>query len=162
MMALEKGLSLNEYEFSSIDGGRRIACPDGRTSSRRSACRIAPELRRTRRDPAASRIELPRLVELERSQGRSSRSYTWSDAPIRSTRWSERREVGLGVRRISDHTKAAFYAKVRRGAGQAQREEIEKAREKYEKKIRIFHGVEANLPTGRSTSTEETLASLDS
>jgi DNA polymerase (family 10) len=166
MMALEKGLSLNEYALTPLAGGDLIPCPkEEDVFAKLGLPWIAPELREnTGEIPAALDGKLPGLIEQDDLKGVLHVHTSWSDgAHTVEQMVGEAVKWGFEFVGISDHTKAASYANgLDEERVARQREEIEAARAKFKNKIRVFHGVEADiLPEGAVDLDEKTLASLD-
>ncbi|MBI3723585.1 DNA polymerase/3'-5' exonuclease PolX [bacterium] len=165
-LALEKGYSLNEYTLSPIAGGDAIPCPTEEDVFRALDLRwVPPEMRENAGEiRLAQEDKLPRLVEREDLRGVLHVHTTESDGKDTLEKMVQSAiDSGFEFVGISDHSKAAFYAHgldEERIARQA--EAIERLRSKVGKKIRIFHGVEADiLPGGGVDLEQKTLESLD-
>jgi DNA polymerase (family 10) len=126
---------------------------------------IEPELREdTGEIEAAERHQLPRLVEERDLKGVLHAHSTWSDGHN-----SIREMVEAALQRgftyigITDHSKVAAYAGgLNEDALKRQGEEIDKLREEYKGRIRIFKGTECDiLRDGSLDFSDEALATLD-
>lgn len=165
--ARDQGFSLNEYELKPLGKNKS---PKG-FSSEADIHRflgldyIPPELREdTGEIDAASAKELPSLLQESDIKGVLHIHTRASDGSATIPQICEQ-AIALGYEYIgiSDHSKAAFYANgldEKRLADQAK--EIEKARKKYAGKLRVFHGIEADiLPNGDIDLDDAALAELD-
>lgn len=165
--ALDRGLSLNEYQLTPIAGGDPVPCPtEEAVFAALDLEWIPPEMRENAGEIAlAAEKKIPRLVERSDIKGVLHVHTTESDGADTLEKMVQAAiDAGFDYVGISDHTKLAFYANgldESRVARQA--EAIEKVREKVGKKIRIFHGVEADiLPDGGGVDLDQkTLESLD-
>ncbi len=126
---------------------------------------IEPELREdTGEIDAAARHQLPGLVQESDLKGVLHAHSTWSDGHN-----SIREMVEAALQRgftyigITDHSKAAAYAGgLNEDALKRQGEEIERLREEYQGRIRIFKGTECDiLRDGSLDFSNEALATLD-
>lgn len=125
---------------------------------------IPPELREGRGEiEAASRGELPRLLEYRDLRGAFHLHTTWSDGRATIAELAEEAlRRGWTYAGIADHSQAAFYARGLDAARlAAQAEEIAAARRRFPA-LRIFHGVECDIqPDGSLDLPEAALARLD-
>lgn len=164
--ALDRGYSLNEYQLTPIAGGEPIPCPAEEDVFRALDLEwVPPEMRENAGElPLAEKKTVPRLVETGDLRG-VLHVHTKESDGADGLEDMVQAAIGRGWEfvGISDHSKAAFYANgldEERLAKQAAA--IEKLRKKHGKKIRIFHGVEADiLADGSVDLDEKTLASLD-
>ncbi|HZV00307.1 MAG TPA: DNA polymerase/3'-5' exonuclease PolX [Planctomycetota bacterium] len=164
--ALDRGYSLNEYAMTPIAQGDAICCPTEEAVFDALGLQwVPPEMRENAGEiQLAAEKKLPRLIERADLRGVLHVHTNQSDgADTLENMVKAAIERGFEFVGISDHTKAAFYANgldEDRVAQQA--EAIQKLRDKLGKKIRIFHGVEADiLPDGGVDLDQKTLEKLD-
>jgi DNA polymerase (family 10) len=164
--ALDRGYSLNEYAMTPIAQGDAICCPTEEAVFDALGLQwVPPEMRENAGEiQLAAEKKLPRLIERADLRGVLHVHTNQSDgADTLENMVNAAIERGFEFVGISDHTKAAFYANgldEDRVAQQA--EAIQKLRDKVGKKIRIFHGVEADiLPAGGVDLDQKTLEKLD-
>lgn len=165
-MALDQGFSLNEYDLRPLDGSTppEIATEEELHKKLGLAQYVPPELREnTGEIAAATKGELPKLIEAEDLQGILHVHTKWSDGTGTVDEMVKGAlELGYSFIGISDHSEVAAYANgLSVDRLKRQREEIEAAREKYPE-IRVFHGCEVDiLGDGQLDLTDECLEWLD-
>jgi DNA polymerase (family 10) len=164
--ALDYGLSLNEYGFTSTKDG--VSVPE--IEDERDIYRtlgldyIEPELREnTGEIEAAEHGKLPRLIELENLRGVFHNHSTYSDGRATLREMAEAaHDLGMQYFGIADHSKASFQAN---GLDEkrllAQIAEIRELNAEFEG-FRIFTGSEVDiLKDGSLDFPDEILAQLD-
>lgn len=164
--ALDYGLSLNEYGFTSTKDG--VSVPE--IEDERGIYRtlgldyIEPELREnTGEIEAAEHGKLPRLIELENLRGVFHNHSTYSDGRATLREMAEAaHDLGMQYFGIADHSKASFQAN---GLDEkrllAQIAEIRELNAEFEG-FRIFTGSEVDiLKDGSLDFPDEILAQLD-
>ncbi|MCS6869957.1 MAG: DNA polymerase/3'-5' exonuclease PolX [Anaerolineae bacterium] len=166
-LALERGLSLNEWAFTATDGsGREILCAtEEEVYAQLDLPYIPPELREDRGEIEAARANaLPKLVEIGDIRADLHMHTTWSDGrlSVREMAW-QARERGLQYIVITDHSQSLGVANglsVERLW--AQREEIERVQAEFGDSLRIYHGVELEIRAdGTLDYPDDVLAALD-
>ena len=110
-LALKKGLSLNEYGFTG-EGEIPAVHDEAGIYKALGLEFVPPELRENRGEiEAASKGELPRLVELENLRGTFHNHTTASDGRATLEEMAEAAiDLGLRYLGIADHSKASFQA----------------------------------------------------
>lgn len=168
-IALNQGLTLNEYHLAPVEGSDRDD-PTGDIHDEEGIYRelglapVAPELREDRGElDASAENDLPRLVEQDNLRGTFHCHTTASDG--RSTledMVAEARELGLDYLGISDHSKSSFQAN---GLDEERlRKQIDEIRilQQSLDGFRIFAGSEVDiLKDGSLDFEDELLAELD-
>jgi DNA polymerase (family 10) len=164
--ALDYGLSLNEYGFTSTKDG--VSVPE--IEDERDIYRtlgldyIEPELREnTGEIEAAEHGKLPRLIELENLRGVFHNHSTYSDGRATLREMAEAaHDLGMQYFGIADHSKASFQANgLDEKRLQAQIAEIRELNAEFEG-FRIFTGSEVDiLKDGSLDFPDEILAQLD-
>ncbi len=166
-LALERGLSLNEWAFTATDGsGREILCAtEEEVYAQLGLPYIPPELREDRGEiEAAQTGNLPQLIEIGDIRADLHMHTTWSDGrlSVREMAW-QARERGLEYIVITDHSQSLGVANglsVERLW--AQREEIQRVQADFGDSLRIYHGVELEIRAdGTLDYPDEVLAALD-
>lgn len=126
---------------------------------------IEPEMREdTGEIEAAAHHHLPRLVEQSDLKGILHAHSTWSDGHNSIREMVEAAlQRGFSYIGITDHSKVAAYAGgLNEDTLKRQGEEIDKLREEFKGRIRIFKGTECDiLRDGTLDFSDEALASLD-
>jgi DNA polymerase (family 10) len=169
-IALKKGLSLNEYGFSAVEGSAcKTEVPDGIHDEREiykvlGLSFIEPELRENRGEiEAAAEHKLPRLIELSNLCGTFHNHTTASDGHHTLEEMAEEAmELGLEYLGISDHSKSMAVAN---GLDEerlaAQVAEIRKLNREFSD-FRLFAGTEVDIiKDGTLDFDDDVLASLD-
>ncbi|MDD4661848.1 MAG: DNA polymerase/3'-5' exonuclease PolX [Candidatus Pacebacteria bacterium] len=163
-LAISKGYKLNEYGLF-----KNNIFKAGKTEEsiykKLGMQYICPELRENRGEiELALKNKLPKLVELKDIKG-DFHTHSSFAGTIISMEDIVLRAILKGYKYvgISDHTKDL---KIENGLDEkqliSQREEIKKLNEKYNKKIRIFHGAEVNiLKDGSLDIDDKVLKELD-
>jgi DNA polymerase (family 10) len=166
-LALQRGLSLNEWSFSATDGsGAEFLCAtEEEVYARLELPYIPPELREDRGEiEAAQANNLPTLLEISDIRADLHMHTTWSDGrlSVREMAW-QARERGLQHIVITDHSQSLGVANglsVERLW--AQREEIQSVQAEFGDALRIYQGVEMEIRADGSLDYEdEVLAALD-
>lgn len=164
--ALDLGYSLNEYALTPIAGGDTVSCPTEDAVFEKLGLQwVPPEMRENAGEiQLAAEKKLPRLIEREDLKGVLHVHTTQSDGANTLEQMVQAAiDRGFEFVGISDHSKAAFYANgldEERLAKQA--ESIAKLQAKVGKKIKIFHGIEADiLPEGGVDLDLKALEKLD-
>lgn len=147
--ARDRGLSLNEWAFTPLEGGAEVLCAsEPEVYAQLGLPWIPPELREDRGeiDLAAQGI-LPRLIEIKDIRADLHMHTTWSDGKlsVRDMAWIAR-EHGLSYIVISDHSQSLGVANglsVERL--RAQREEIRAVDAEFAPSLRVFQGVEMEI-----------------
>ncbi len=160
--ALERGMSLNEYELS---GKKHAPIKSEEDLFRVLGLQyIEPELREDRGEiEAAEKDTLPRLVTIEDMQGILHCHTTYSDGRSGLAEMAEAAATwGAGYLGISDHSATARYA------GGLSEEDLEKQGAEIDawnaksKKLRILKGAEVDiLPDGTLDYPDRVLEKLD-
>lgn len=166
-LALQRGLSLNEWSFSATDGsGAEFLCAtEEEVYAQLELPYIPPELREDRGEiEAAQANNLPTLLALSDIRADLHMHTTWSDGrlSVREMAW-QARERGLQYIVITDHSQSLGVANglsVERLW--AQREEIQSVQAEFGDTLRIYQGVEMEIRADGSLDYEdEVLAALD-
>ncbi len=147
-MAKGRGLKLNEYGIFSEKNGEKIGGKEEDDVYRILELQyVPPELREDRGEvEAAKEGRIPKLVELKEIKGDFHIHSKWSDGG-NSIEEIVKNAIKKGYEfvAITDHSKSLGVAKgLNEERLKAQREEIEKLREKYPQ-INILHGVEVDI-----------------
>ena len=164
-LALKKGLSLNEYGFSVVDGVMPSDLHDERDIYECLGLNyIAPELRENLGEiEAAFKRDLPRLIELESLRGTFHSHTTESDGmDDLASMADEAMELGLEYLGISDHSKSTSVAN---GLNEVrllrQIEDIRSLNQTFTQ-FRLFAGSEVDImKDGSLDFDDELLAQLD-
>jgi DNA polymerase (family 10) len=165
-LAKDRGLSLNEWAFTPLDGSPEILCDtEAAVYARLDLPWIPPELREDRGEiEAAQRGALPTLIRLEDIRADLHMHTTWSDGKlsVREMAWIAR-ERGLSYIVITDHSQSLGVANglsVERL--RAQREEIRAVDAEMGPDFRVFQGVEMEIRAdGQLDYPDDVLAELD-
>ena len=166
-LALQRGLSLNEWAFTATDGsGREILCAsEAEVYAQLDLPYIPPELREDRGEiEAAQANALPQLIEVSDIRADLHMHTLWSDGrlSVRDMAW-QARERGLQYIVITDHSHSLGIANglsVERLW--AQREEIQRVQAEFGDSLRIYHGVELEIRAdGTLDYPDDVLAALD-
>lgn len=171
-LALEKGYTLNEYRLAVREGGSESEPPVFETEEQLHRFLgldyIAPELREnTGEIDAATRGDLPRLIELENLRGTFHCHTRSSDGAGTLESMAEAAiELGLQYLGISDHSKSSFQANgLDEDRLRAQIEEIRALNQRFldeGTKFRLFAGSEVDiLKDGSLDFDDDLLAELD-
>ncbi len=164
-LAKGRGLKLNEYGIFKEKTGEKIG---GREEediySILGLQYVPPELREDRGEvEVAKEGRIPKLIELKEIKGDFHIHSKWSDGG-NSIEEIVKYAIGKGYEfvAITDHSKSLGVAKgLNEEKLKAQREEIEKLREKYPQ-IEILHGIEVDIKSdGTLDFNDEILSSLD-
>ncbi len=149
--ALDQGLSLNEYGFTSVE--ESVSVPS-EVHDERDIYRtlgldyIEPELRENSGEiEAASHGKLPRLIELENLRGVFHNHTTASDGKATLREMAEAaRELGLQYLGIADHSKSSFQANgLYEDRLRAQIAEIRALNAEFDGHFHIFAGSEVDI-----------------
>ncbi len=149
--ALDQGLSLNEYGFTSVAEG--VSVPS-EVYEERDIYRtlgldyIEPELRENSGEiEAASHGKLPRLIELENLRGVFHNHTTASDGKATLREMAEAaRELGLQYLGIADHSRSSFQANgLYEDRLRAQIAEIRALNTEFDGHFHIFAGSEVDI-----------------
>jgi len=171
-IALDRGLSLNEWSFTPVDANRNpTGAPEILCAAEEDVYKqlgmawIPPELRENRGEiEAAQKGELPRLIEIGDIRADLHMHTLWSDGAlsIRDMAW-QARERGLKYIVISDHSQSLGVANgLTPERLRAQREEIRAIDAEMGPDFRIFQGVEMEIRAdGQLDYPDEVLAELD-
>ena len=165
-LAKDRGLSLNEWAFTPLDGSPEILCDtEAAVYARLDLPWIPPELREDRGEiEAAQRGEVPALIEIGDIHADLHMHTTWSDGKlsVREMAWIAR-ERGLSYIVITDHSQSLGVANglsVERL--RAQREEIRAVDAEMGPGFRVFQGVEMEIRAdGQLDYPDDVLAELD-
>ena len=165
-LAKDRGLSLNEWAFTPLDGSPEILCDtEVAVYARLDLPWIPPELREDRGEiEAAQRGEVPALIEIGDIHADLHMHTTWSDGKlsVREMAWIAR-ERGLSYIVITDHSQSLGVANglsVERL--RAQREEIRAVDAEMGPGFRVFQGVEMEIRAdGQLDYPDDVLAELD-
>ncbi len=148
--ALARGLTLNEYALSEVDGGRVVA---SRTEEEIYAALglpwIPPVLREDAGElEAAERGELPEPIGAIAGDFHVHTSVSGDGRSSLAEMVAAARERGYGVLAITEHAENTLSG-VGREALLAQREEIRAMQAKLGESLALFHGIELNIgPNG--------------
>lgn len=162
-LALKKGLSLNEYDFTG-DGQIPEVQTEAEIYQALGLAWVPPELRENRGEiEKAQEGELPDLIELSELKGAFHNHTTASDGRNTLPEMAEAaRQLGLSYLGIADHSKSSFQAnglKEDRLLGQIT--EIDELNATFDD-FQIFSGSEVDiLKDGSLDFDDETLAKLD-
>lgn len=147
--ARDRGLSLNEWAFTPLEGGAEILCAsEAEVYAQLGLPWIAPELREDRGEiEQAEKNTLPQLIDLKDIRADLHMHTTWSDGKlsVRDMAWIAR-ERGLSYIVITDHSQSLGVANglsVERL--RAQREEIRAVDAEFAPALRVFQGVEMEI-----------------
>jgi DNA polymerase (family 10) len=165
-LAKDRGLSLNEWAFTPLDGSPEILCDtEAAVYAQLDLPWIPPELREDRGEiEAAQRGEMPALVSMEDIRADLHMHTNWSDGKlsVREMAWIAR-ERGLSYIVITDHSQSLGVANglsVERL--RAQREEIRAVDAEMGPGFRVFQGVEMEIRAdGQLDYPDDVLAELD-
>ncbi len=159
-LALEKGYSLNEYTLRPLDGSKAPAlATEAELHAQLGVSYVPPHLRETAEGLLAGvEDRIPTLVEAKDLKGVLHVHTLWSDGAGTVEQMVQQAvDLGYDYIGISDHTQAADYANgLSSDRVRAQREEVEAAREAFPK-IRIYHGVEADILADGSLDLDDGL-----
>jgi DNA polymerase (family 10) len=164
-IAKGRGLKLNEYGIFSEKNGEKIGGKEENDVYRILELQyVPPELREDRGEvEAAKEGKIPKLVELKEIKGDFHIHSKWSDGG-NSIEEIVKNAIKKGYEfvAITDHSKSLGVAKgLNEERLKAQREEIEKLREKYPQ-INILHGVEVDVRRdGTLDFSDDILSNLD-
>jgi DNA polymerase (family 10) len=164
-MAKGKGLKLNEYGIFNEITGEKLGGKEEEEIYRILGIQyIPPELREDRGEIEwAIEGRIPKLVDLKEIKGDFHIHSKWSDGGN-----SIEEIVQTAIRKgyefisITDHSKSLGVAKgLNEEKLKAQREEIERLRDKYPQ-IKILHGIEVDIKSdGTLDFSDEILSNLD-
>jgi len=165
-LALDRGLSLNEFAFTPTGGGNEILCStEEAVYAQVGLPFIPPELREDRGEiEAAQKGTLPDLIEAGQIQSNLHMHTTWSDGTASIREMAEAaRERGLRYIVITDHSRGAVIAN---GLSierlQEQANEIRRVDAELNGSIRVFHGTEMEIKAdGTPDFPDEVLETLD-
>lgn len=165
-LAKARGLSLNEYSFSEVNGNSEILCTvEEEVYQVLDMQWVPPELREDRGEiEAAQSGALPNLVNNEDILGDLHMHTTWSDGKHTILEMAEA-AISLGLKYIciTDHS---YSLGIANGLDEArllaQREEILEARKIIGDRITILHGTEMEIRADGSLDfQDDLLESLD-
>ena len=148
-IALKKGLSLSEWSFAKLKGGKEIFCEtEEKVYEMLGMDWIPPELREaTDEIKAAQKHQLPKLIELEDLKGDLQCHSRWSDgvAPIRAMAEGARKR-GLKYIAITDHSKGLGVANgLDEKRTREQWQEIDRINHEYGGAFRVLKSVEVEI-----------------
>lgn len=164
--ALEQGFSLSEHGLLRKSDEQELTFAEEEALYQALGLPwIPPELREDRGEiQAAQRGELPDLVSLEDIQSELHSHSTWSDGTLPILEMAQAAlQKGYAILAVTDHSESLGIAG---GISEvellAQREEIKRAEEELEGKIRILAGIELEiLADGQLDFPDQVLAELD-
>ncbi len=169
--ALDQGLSLNEYGFTSVVEGVSLPPEVAEIYEERDIYRtlgldyIEPELRENKGEiEAAEKGKLPRLIELENLRGVFHNHTTASDGSASLREMAEAaRDLGLQYLGIADHSKSSFQANgLHEGRLRAQIAEIRALNAEFDGHFHLFAGSEVDImKDGSLDFDDDLLAELD-
>jgi DNA polymerase (family 10) len=168
-VALQQGLTLNEYHLAPVDGSERPN-PTPDIHEERDIYRelglayVEPELRENRGElEAADAGELPRLVDQDNLRGTFHCHTTESDGSSTLEEMADAAgELGLAYLGIADHSKSSFQARGLNEERLASQIEAIATLNKRGAGIRIFAGSEVDiLKDGNLDFDDDLLARLD-
>lgn len=165
-IALKKGLSLSEWNFARLKGGKEIFCPDeAKVYETLGMAWIPPELREASGEiEAALKHKLPQLIELSDLKGDLQCHSRWSDgvAPIRAMAEGARKR-GLKYIAITDHSKGLGVANgLDEKRTREQWKEIDKINREYAGAFRVLKSVEVEIRAdGSLDQPDDLLAGYD-
>lgn len=148
--ALARGLTLNEYALSEVDGGRVVASEtEEQIYAALGLPWIAPELREDAGElDAAERGALPRAIDAITGDFHVHTSLSGDGRSSLEEVVAAARERGFGVLAITDHAEGT-RAGVGREALLEQRAQIRALQSQLGDSLRLLHGVELNIgPNG--------------
>jgi len=163
--AKDRGLKLNEYGLTPVDGGAGLEASEESEIFEALGLRyIEPELREDNGEfEAAEKGEMPQLLELSQIRGALHNHSTWSDGA------NSIEEMALAAKALgwewiglSDHSQSAFYAHgLQPDDILRQHEEIDAVNERV-RGITVLKGIESDiLSDGSLDYDEDVLATLD-
>lgn len=165
-MALAKGLSLNEWAFTPVNGGDEILCADEEAVyAQLGLPYIPPEIREDMGEiEAAQKGNLPDLIELSDIHADLHMHTEWSDGVATVQQMAEAAlERGRKYIVITDHSRGATIANglsIERLL--AQRDEVRRVDAEMGGAIRVFHGTEMEIKAdGTLDFPDEILEQLD-
>ncbi len=165
-LALKKGLSLNEYSFTPLDGGPEILCPtEEDVYARLGLPYIPPTLREDRGEiEAALAGRLPDLIQRPAIQGDLHAHTTWSDGRASIEEMARAAQAqGLRYLVITDHSRSLGVANglsLERLREQAA--EVRAVDARLGPDFRVLHGTEMEIRAdGTLDYPDEVLAELD-
>lgn len=165
-LALQRGLSLNEWSFTPVNGGDEIYCAsEEEVFATVGLPYIAPELREDRGEfEAAMAGKLPKLITIEDMQADLHMHTTWSDGTLSIRQMAEAAlERGRKYIVITDHSRSLGVANglsIERLL--AQQEEVRQVDAEMGGAIRVFHGTEMEITAdGNLDFPDEVLEKLD-
>ncbi len=164
-MAKGRGLKINEYGIFDEKSGEKLGGREEEDVYRILGLQyVPPELREDRGEIEASKEgKIPELVEINEIRGDFHIHSKWSDGGNSIEEMVEN-ATGKGYEfiAITDHSKSLGIAKgLDENKLRAQREEIEKLREKYPQ-INILHGIEVDIKSdGTLDFNNEILSKFD-
>ena len=166
--ALSMNITINDYGMFKIEGDKETLIPCQNEADMYAALGmeyIEPELREDLGEiEAATRHELPQLVQESDLRGVLHAHSTWSDGQNTIREMAEACIArGYSYLGLTDHSKAAAYAGgLNSDALKRQGEEIDKLNEEFKGRLHILKGTECDiLRDGTLDFDDETLASLD-
>ena len=167
--ALSLGMTINDYGLfrgKEPNPANLVPCKDEREFyAALGLDYIEPELREDMGEiDAAEHHQLPDLIQESDLKGVLHAHSTWSDGHNSIREMIEAcLKRGFTYFGLTDHSKAAAYAGgLNADALKRQHEEVEKLREEYRGRIRIFHGIECDiLRDGALDFEDDVLATLD-
>jgi len=164
-IALQQGLSLSEWSFKTVKGGKEILTPrEEDVYEKLGMPWIPPELREGIGEIALARnAKLPRLIELKDIKGDLQTHSTWSDGSFSIEQMAEAAKArGLKYLGVTDHSQGLGIARGLTPERMKQQwKEIDKLNERL-KDFRILKGIEVEIRAdGTLDMPEEILAQLD-
>ncbi len=164
--ALEQGFSLSEHGLLRKSDEQELTFAEEEALYQALGLPwIPPELREDRGEiQAAQRGELPDLVSLEDIQSELHSHSNWSDGTLPILEMARAAfQKGYAILAVTDHSKSLGIAGgISEAELLAQREEIKRAEEELEGKIRILAGIELEiLADGQLDFPDQVLAELD-
>ncbi|MBE2184755.1 MAG: DNA polymerase/3'-5' exonuclease PolX [Anaerolineae bacterium] len=165
-MALAKGLSLNEWAFTPVDGGEEILCAtEEAVYSQIGLPYIPPEIREDMGEiEAAQKGKLPKLIQLSDIHADLHMHTVWSDGTATVQEMAEAAlERGRKYIVITDHSHGATIANglsIERLL--EQQIEVRRVDAEMGGAIRVFHGTEMEIKAdGTLDFPDEILEQLD-
>lgn len=148
-LALKKGLSLSEWSYTRVKGGKEILCADEeKVYAEIGMAWIPPELREASGEiEAALKHKLPKLVQLSELKGDLQCHSKWSDGNATIREMAEgARKRGLKYIAITDHSQGLGVA---RGLDpkrtREQWKEIDKLNKELGDEFRVLKSVEVEI-----------------
>jgi DNA polymerase (family 10) len=148
-IALKKGLSLSEWSFARLKGGKEILCDtEEKVYETLGMEYIPPELREASGEiEAALAHKLPKLIELRDLKGDLQCHSKWSDGQATIQQMAEgARKRGLKYIGITDHSRGLGVANgLDEKRTRQQWKEIDKINHEYDGAFRVLKSVEVEI-----------------